>query len=39
MNVSNTVTAINFINGAHHSDLSHVGPSDADTDDIKHGYV
>lgn len=37
--VSNSVVAINFPNGAHHSDLSHEGPSAKDTDDIKHGFV
>ncbi len=37
--LSDTILAINFENGAHHSDLSHVGPTDADTDDIKEGYV
>ena len=37
--VSDTILALNFENGAHHSDLSHVGPSDADTDDIREGFV
>ena len=37
--LSDTILALNFENGAHHSDLSHVGPTDADTDDIKEGYV
>ena len=37
--VSETVIALNFENGAHHSDLSHVGPSENDTDDIKEGFV
>lgn len=37
--VSETVIAFNFENGAHHSDLSHEGPTDADTDDIKQGFV
>ena len=31
--------ALNFENGAHHSDLSHVGPSENDTDDIKEGFI
>ena len=38
-NVSDSILALNFENGAHHSDLSHVGPSDKDTDDIKAGFV
>jgi lysosomal Pro-X carboxypeptidase len=38
-NVTDSILALNFENGAHHSDLSHVGPSDGDTDDIKQGYV
>ena len=34
------VIVLNFPNGAHHSDLSRVGPNwDTDTDDIKNGYV
>lgn len=33
------VEVINFPNGAHHSDLTHQGPSDADTNDIKVGHV
>ena len=37
--LSDMILALNFENGAHHSDLSHVGPTDADTDDIKEGYV
>jgi len=37
--VSDTILALNFENGAHHSDLSHVGPSDADTEDMKEGFV
>lgn len=37
--LSNSVVAINFPNGAHHSDLSHVGPSDKDTEDIQHGFA
>jgi hypothetical protein len=38
-NLSDTLLAINFENGAHHSDLSHVGPSDQDTPDIVAGFV
>ena len=37
--VSDTILALNFPNGAHHSDLSHQGPTDADTDDLKQGFV
>ena len=37
--LSDTLPVINFENGAHHSDLSGVGPSDKDTDDIKEGFV
>jgi hypothetical protein len=36
--LSDSIVAINFPNGAHHSDLSHEGPNDNDTDDIKAGY-
>jgi Serine carboxypeptidase S28 len=36
--LSDSLVAINFPNGAHHSDLSHEGPNDNDTDDIKAGY-
>lgn len=38
-NMSETILAINFENGAHHSDLSHQGPGDKDTKDINQGYV
>ena len=38
-NVSDSILALNFENGAHHSDLSHVGPSEKDTDDIRLGFV
>ncbi|KAL3782820.1 hypothetical protein ACHAWO_005733, partial [Cyclotella atomus] len=38
-NVSDSILALNFENGAHHSDLSHIGPSDKDTDDIRLGFV
>ena len=37
--LSDTILALNFENGAHHSDLSHVGPSENDTDDIRKGFV
>ncbi|KAL7530631.1 hypothetical protein ACHAXR_003601 [Thalassiosira sp. AJA248-18] len=37
--VSDTIVALNFENGAHHSDLNHVGPMDNDTEDIREGYV
>jgi hypothetical protein len=37
--LSDSILALNFENGAHHSDLSHQGPSDADTDDIKEGFI
>jgi hypothetical protein len=37
-NLSDSLIALNFPNGAHHSDLSHLGPSTDDTDDIKEGY-
>jgi hypothetical protein len=36
--VSDTIRVLNFPNGGHHSDLSHVGPSPADTEDIREGY-
>lgn len=38
-NVSDTVLALNFPNGAHHSELSHAGPNEGDTDDIREGYI
>jgi hypothetical protein len=40
-NISNAsqLLAINFPNGAHHSDLSGRGPSDHDTEDIQQGFV
>eukprot|EP00979_Chaetoceros_neogracilis_P001940 scaffold349_cov267-Chaetoceros_neogracile.AAC.35 len=38
-NISETLLALNFENGAHHSDLSAVGPSVRDTDDIRDGFV
>ena len=37
--LSDSIIALNFPNGAHHSDLSHEGPSDKDTDDVKQGFV
>jgi Serine carboxypeptidase S28 len=30
---------VNMINGAHHSDLSHTGPTDQDTPDVKEAFV
>lgn len=38
-NVSDTVVTINIENGAHHSDLSHEGPTDEDTNDVKQAFV
>jgi len=38
-NLSETLVAINFPNGAHHSDLSGRGPSEEDTPDLKQGFV
>ena len=38
-NLSDSLLALNFENGAHHSDLNHRGPADSDTADIKAGYV
>ncbi|KAL9186197.1 hypothetical protein ACHAXT_005435 [Thalassiosira profunda] len=37
--LSDTILALNFENGAHHSDINHVGPTEDDTDDIREGYV
>jgi len=37
-NLSESLVALNFPNGAHHSDLSGKGPSDEDSDDIKQGF-
>jgi pimeloyl-ACP methyl ester carboxylesterase len=34
-----TVKVLNFENGAHHSDLTHQGPSENDTPDIKEGHL
>lgn len=39
VDISDSVKAINFPNGAHHSDLTHNGPTDADTPDIKEGHA
>ncbi len=36
--LSDTILALNFENGAHHSDLSGLGPSNFDTHDIKYGF-
>ena len=37
--LSGSIIALNFENGAHHSDLSHVGPSQDDTEDIRQGFI
>eukprot|EP00536_Pseudo-nitzschia_multiseries_P004687 jgi/Psemu1/188547/e_gw1.79.113.1 len=37
-NLSDSLIALNFENGAHHSDLNGVGPSPRDSDDIREGY-
>jgi lysosomal Pro-X carboxypeptidase len=37
-NLSDTLIALNFPNGAHHSDLSHLGPNENDTEDVMEGY-
>ena len=37
--LSDSLVTINFPNGAHHSDLSHEGPNDKDTEDIQAGYI
>jgi lysosomal Pro-X carboxypeptidase len=37
--LSDSILALNFENGAHHSDLSHVGPTEKDTDDIREGFI
>ena len=37
-NISDTLISLNFKNGAHHSDLSHQGPSEDDTDDVRQGF-
>lgn len=33
------VRVVNMVNGAHHSDLSHTGPSEHDTPDVKAAYI
>lgn len=33
------VRVVNMVNGAHHSDLSHVGPTPNDTPDVKEAFV
>jgi lysosomal Pro-X carboxypeptidase len=38
-NLSETLLALNFENGAHHSDLSGRGPSEDDTSDIRAGFL
>jgi pimeloyl-ACP methyl ester carboxylesterase len=38
-NLSDTLLAINFENGAHHSDLSGQGPSNKDTSDVRLGFA
>jgi len=37
--LSEGLVAVNFPNGAHHSDLSGRGPSEEDTEDVKRGYL
>ena len=37
--LSDDILALNFVNGAHHSDLSLLGPSSHDTDDVTQGFV
>ena len=37
--LSDTIVALNFDNGAHHSDLTHIGPSGDDTEDVKEGHI
>ena len=37
--LSDSLLALNFENGAHHSDLNHHGPDENDTPDITAGYV
>ena len=37
-NLSDSLLALNFENGAHHSELSGIGPSERDTPDIKRGF-
>ena len=37
-NLSPDIIAINMPNGAHHSDLNHMGPRSVDTEDIKQAF-
>lgn len=37
--VSPGIKVVNMVNGAHHSDLSHGGPSENDTPDVKEAFV
>ena len=37
--VSPGVKVVNMVNGAHHSDLSHTGPTENDTPDVKEAFV
>jgi Serine carboxypeptidase S28 len=37
--VSPGVEVVNMVNGAHHSDLSHTGPTDKDTPDVKEAFI
>lgn len=39
VDVSESVKVVNFVNGAHHSDLTHEGPMDYDTWDMKQGQA
>ena len=38
-NLSDNILALNFVEGAHHSDLSLFGPSARDTDDVRQGLI
>ena len=38
-NLSENILALNFVDGAHHSDLTSVGPSFQDTDAVKQGFI
>ena len=37
-NISESVLAVSMVNGAHHSDLTHEGPSEKDTYDVKKAH-
>jgi hypothetical protein len=37
--LSDSSRVINMVNGAHHSDLTHTGPSDLDTADVKQAHA